>query len=58
MTETPIELKKMLQAKVPDIPLKPDDILFVPSSMSKVVMTRSVDLALQAASAASIVAIQ
>jgi len=48
----------MLQAKVPDIPLKPDDILFVPSSMSKVVMTRSVDLALQAASAASIVAIQ
>jgi polysaccharide export outer membrane protein len=58
MTETPIELKKMLQAKVPDIPLRPDDILFVPSSMSKVVMTRSVDLALQAASAASIVAIQ
>jgi len=58
MTETPIELKKMLQAKLPDIPLKAEDILFVPSSMSKVVMTRSVDLALQAASAASIVAIQ
>ncbi len=58
MTETPIELKKMLQAKVPDIPLRPDDILFVPSSVGKMVMTRSVDLALQAASAASIVAMQ
>ncbi len=58
MTETPIELKKMLQAKVPDISLRPDDILFVPSSVGKMVMTRSVDLALQAASAASIVAMQ
>ena len=57
MTETPVQLKKMLQAKVADIPLKADDILFVPSSLSKVVMTRSVDAAVQAASAASIVAI-
>ena len=58
MTETPIELKKILQAKVPDITLKADDILFVPSSVGKVVMTRSVDLALQAASAATLVAIR
>jgi polysaccharide export outer membrane protein len=58
MTETTIELKKMLQAKAPDIPMKADDILFVPSSVGKMVMKRSVDVALQAASAASIVAIQ
>ncbi len=38
MTETPVELKKMLQAKVADIPMKADDILFVPSSTSKVIM--------------------
>ena len=57
MTETPVELKKMLQAKVADIPMKADDILFVPSSTSKVVMSRTVDAAMQAASAASIVAI-
>lgn len=30
-TETPVELKKILQAKAPDIPLQPNDILFVPS---------------------------
>ncbi len=57
MTEMPVELKKMLQAKLPDIPMKADDILFVPSSTRKVVMTRTVDAAIQAASAASIVAI-
>ncbi len=58
MTETPVQLKKMLQAKVADIPMKADDILFVPSSTSKVIMSRSVDVAVQAASAASIVAIR
>lgn len=58
MTETPVELKKMLQAKAADIPMKADDILFVPSSTAKVVMGRTVDVAVQAASAASIVAIR
>ena len=57
MTEMPVELKKMLQAKVADILMKADDILFVPSSTRKVVMTRTVDAAMQAASAATIVAI-
>jgi polysaccharide biosynthesis/export protein len=58
MTETPVELKKMLQAKAADIPMKPDDILFVPSSASKVLMGRTADIAVQAASAATILAIQ
>ena len=35
MTETPIELKKMLQAKALDMPVQADDILFVPSSSRK-----------------------
>lgn len=56
MTETPVELKKMLQAKTVDMPLKADDILFVPSSVKKVVMGRTVDIAVQAATAASIYA--
>jgi len=56
MTETPVELKKMLQAKAVDMPLRADDILFVPSSVKKVVMSRTVDIAVQAATAASIYA--
>jgi polysaccharide export outer membrane protein len=58
MTETPIELKKMLQAKAVDIPMKADDILFVPSSARKIFMNRSMEVATQAAAAASIVAIR
>ncbi len=58
MTETPVQLKKILQAKVADIPMKADDILFVPSSTGKVVMTRTVEAAVQAATAVSIVAIR
>jgi polysaccharide biosynthesis/export protein len=58
MTETPVELKKMLQAKAADIPMKADDILFVPSSARKVVMARTAEAAVQAATAVSIVAIR
>ncbi len=49
MTETPVELKKMLQAKTADIPMKADDILFVPSSVGKVVISRAAEAAVQAA---------
>ena len=58
MTETPVQLKKMLQAKVADIPMKADDILFVPSSVRKQMVTRTLDAAMQAATAVSIVAIR
>jgi polysaccharide biosynthesis/export protein len=58
MTETPVQLKKMLEAKAIDIPLKPEDIVFVPGSASKAVMNRSIDVAVQAAGAASIVAVR
>ena len=58
MSETPVELKKMLQAKAPDIPLQADDILFVPSSAGKAAAGRSLEAALQAATALSIVAVR
>ncbi len=57
MTLTPVELKKMLQAKVADMPLKADDILFVPSSTAKAITSRTVEFGMQAANAATIVAI-
>jgi polysaccharide biosynthesis/export protein len=58
MTETPVRLKQMLEAKVPDMPMEADDILFVPSSAGKVVAGRTLEAALQAATAVSIVAIR
>jgi polysaccharide export outer membrane protein len=58
MTETPLQLKKMLAAKAPDMAMQGDDILFVPSSSSKVAMGRTLDAALQAATALSIVAVR
>ena len=54
MTETPVELKKMLQAKAADMPMKADDILFVPSSVGKVVIARTAEAAVQAATIVAI----
>jgi len=56
MQETALPLKKILQAKVSDLPLQADDILFVPSSARKTAMFRSADAVLQAATALTIVA--
>lgn len=56
-SETPVELKKILRAKAPDITMQADDILFVPTSAAKVFAGRAVDVAVQAAAAASIVAL-
>jgi polysaccharide biosynthesis/export protein len=57
MTETTVELKKILQAKAVDTPMQADDILFVPTSARKVVVARTTEAAVQAATAVSIVAI-
>jgi polysaccharide export outer membrane protein len=57
MTETPVQLKKILQAKAADQSLEAEDILFVPSSVGKAAMGRTVDAALQAATAVGIIAI-
>ena len=54
MTETRIQLKKMLEAKVPDITLQADDILFVPVSSGRVIAGATLQSALSAATAVSI----
>lgn len=54
MTETRIQLKKMLEAKEPDITLQADDILFVPVSGGRVLASETLQTALSAATAVSI----
>ena len=58
MSETPVHLKKMLAAKIPDMPMEADDILFVPNSTGKIIAGRTLQAALQAATAVSVVAVR
>ena len=57
MTETPVELKKILQAKAPDLQMQADDILVVPSSTGKVIAGATLQAALQAATLLSVAAV-
>jgi polysaccharide export outer membrane protein len=57
LSETPVELKKILRAKAPDVAMQADDILFVPTSATRALAGRAMEAAMQAATAASIVAI-
>jgi polysaccharide biosynthesis/export protein len=54
VTETRVQLKKMLEAKSPDVTLQADDILFVPVSGARVVAARSFEAAITAATAVSV----
>ena len=54
MTETHIQLKKMLEAKAPDVTLQADDILFVPVSGAKIAAGRTIDTALALATAVTL----
>ena len=56
MTETRVALKKMLEAKSPDVTLQADDILFVPVSGARVAAARTFEAAMSAATAVSIYA--
>jgi polysaccharide biosynthesis/export protein len=38
LQEVPVPLKKILGAKAPDVPLEPDDIIFVPNSKMKEIL--------------------
>jgi polysaccharide export outer membrane protein len=58
MSETPVHLKKILEAKAPDMPMQADDILFVPTSAAKRVAGRTAEAAIQAATAITIVAVR
>jgi polysaccharide biosynthesis/export protein len=54
MTETRIQLKKMLEAKIPDVTLQADDILFVPVSGGRVLAGATFQAAMAAATAVTI----
>jgi polysaccharide biosynthesis/export protein len=47
--EVPINLRDILAAKAPDVQLQADDIVFVPSSMAKGAMRRSMEAIIQTA---------
>lgn len=54
MIENRIQLKKMLEAKVPDVTLQADDILFIPVSGGRVLAGRTFEAAMSAATAVTI----
>jgi polysaccharide biosynthesis/export protein len=56
MVETKVPLKKMLEAKAPDITLQADDILFVPLSGARVAAGAGFNAAMAAAAGLAIVA--
>jgi polysaccharide biosynthesis/export protein len=56
MTETKLPLKKMLEAKAPDVTLQADDILFVPLSGARVAASRGLEAAISAATGLAILA--
>ncbi len=56
MTETKVPLKKMLEAKAPDVNLQPDDILFVPLSGARVAAGQGLQAAISAATGIAVIA--
>jgi polysaccharide biosynthesis/export protein len=57
MTETKVPLKKMLEAKAPDVTLQADDILFVPLSGVRVAAGRGFEAAMGAATGLAVIAV-
>jgi polysaccharide export outer membrane protein len=57
MTETRVEIKKMLEAKSPDVTLQADDILFIPVSAGRVAAARTFEAAMAMATSVSIYAV-
>jgi polysaccharide biosynthesis/export protein len=56
MTETRVPLKKMLEAKAPDINLQADDILFIPLSGARLAASQGLQAAMTATTGIAIVA--
>lgn len=54
----PVQLKKLMEAKISDLPMEADDILFIPTSARKLMQARTAEAAVQMATAAGIVAIR
>src|SRR5579862_6190694 len=57
MVESKLEIKKMLEAKAPDVTLQADDILFIPVSGAKIAAARTFEAAMSMATAVSIYAV-
>lgn len=57
MTETRVPLKKILHAQAPDVPMQPNDILFVPGGVGKTVVGHSLEAVVQAAATVGMVAV-
>ena len=55
--EIPINLKKVLYAKAPDMPLVKGDVLFVPGSSAKAAAYRTADAAMSMSTALAVVAV-
>jgi polysaccharide export outer membrane protein len=53
-TEIPVDLKKLLAGKMPDLALKADDILFVPASTAKAIAARTGEAAISIGSSIAI----
>jgi polysaccharide biosynthesis/export protein len=53
-----VPLKKIMTSKVQDIAMRPEDILFVPTSGRKLFAQRTIETAFQAATAVSLVAVR
>jgi polysaccharide export outer membrane protein len=54
MVEQTLQLKKMLEAKTPDVTLEADDILFIPVSGGRILAARTLEAAMSAATAVTI----
>jgi polysaccharide export outer membrane protein len=57
MTETTLQLKKMLEAKAPDVTLQADDILFIPVSGGRVAANRTFEAVMSMTTALGVYAV-
>jgi polysaccharide export outer membrane protein len=53
-TEIPVDVKRILEGKSPDLPLLANDILFIPNSAAKSAAFRTIDAVIQAGTSAAI----
>ena len=54
--EVPVDLKSLLAGKIDDVPMQPEDILFVPNSSTHSVTVRALEAALQVSTGVAILA--
>jgi polysaccharide export outer membrane protein len=55
--EIPVELKKVLYAKAPDVPMIKGDVLFIPGSAAKAAAYRTTDAVVSLSAALAVVAV-